>query len=272
MSITTTNNQEFVEFDEKKLALIRNTVCKDATPEEFEVFLEICKSTQLNPLFKQIYFIKRGGKPTHQTSIDGLRLIADRTKKYVPGREPTYTYDKSGILQSATGYVKKLASDGSWHEVAATAFLKEYDGKINLWKTMPHVMLAKCAEAAALRKAFPASMLGIYVQDEMDQAHPTAQNHTTIDVSPPSEQPPLSQAVEMITTEEAQEIENLIRPKDKEYRLELLEFFSNRDNSKIDSFFVLPRKYLKACMKSVVDRRQNKQVEAKPLDEQEIPF
>jgi phage recombination protein Bet len=159
-----------IEFDEKKMELIKNTVCKDATQAEYEVFIEICKTTKLNPLFKQIYFIKRGGVATHQTSIDGLRLIADRTKRYIPGREPSFVYDKSGTLFSATSYVKKLAHDGSWHEVAATAMFHEYNAKVNVWNKMPHIMLAKCAEALALRRAFPADMLGIYTREEMEQA------------------------------------------------------------------------------------------------------
>lgn len=157
---------------ESKKELLKKTICKGSTDEEFELFYNICKKTGLDPFSKQIYSIKRGGQMTHQTSIDGFRLIAERTGRYAPGREPTYTYDKDGKLISATSYVKKMTPDGTWHDVAATAFYSEYvqefNGKIsNFWSKMPNLMLAKCAESLALRKAFPAEMSGIYTAEEL---------------------------------------------------------------------------------------------------------
>jgi hypothetical protein len=125
---------------------------------------------------KQIYAIKRGGKLTPQTGIDGYRLIAERTGKYAPGREPTYNYTESGALISATAYVKKMTDDGTWHEVSATAFFDEYcqrDGQgqpTQFWKKFRHVMIAKCAETLALRKAFPGDLSAIRTEEEMEQA------------------------------------------------------------------------------------------------------
>ena len=113
---------------------------------------------------------------TIQTGIDGYRLIAERTGKYSPGREPTYQYDEKGNIISATAYVKKQTSDGTWHEVAATAFFNEYcqrtkEGKpTRFWMQLGHAMIAKCAEALALRKAFPGDLSGIYTKEEMLQA------------------------------------------------------------------------------------------------------
>jgi len=159
-----------LEFTQDKLDLLKNTVCKGATNDEFQLFLHVCKRTGLDPFMRQIYSIPRGGQRTIQTAIDGLRLIAERTNRYSPGKEPTYVYDANSKLMAATSYVKKMTMDGSWHEVCATAFFDEYNAGTNFWKKMPHNQLSKCAEALALRKAFPAEMSGIYSQEEMDQA------------------------------------------------------------------------------------------------------
>jgi phage recombination protein Bet len=169
------------ELDSKK-ELIKNIFFKGCTDQEVEVFLHVCKSTGLDPLMKQIYPVKRYSASekkevmTCQTSIDGLRLIAERSSKYAPGRESTYIYNDKNELVSATSYVKKMTPDGTWHEIAAIAFFDEYaqkkkEGDLNqFWSKMPHVMLAKCAEAQALRKAFPAELSKIYIKDEMDES------------------------------------------------------------------------------------------------------
>jgi phage recombination protein Bet len=160
-----------LEITQDQVDLLKNTVCKGASNDELQLFLHVCRKTGLDPLMKQIYSIPRGGQRTIQTSIDGLRLIAERTKKYAPGKEPVYNYDDKSNLISATSFVKKMTCDGTWHEVAATSMFCEYNpGNNTFWKKMPHVMLAKCAEAAALRKAFPNEMSGIYAEEEMEQS------------------------------------------------------------------------------------------------------
>ena len=158
------------DFSEDKLKLLKDTVCKGATDNELQLFLHVCIKTGLDPFMKQIYSIPRGGQRTIQTSIDGFRLIAERTCKYSPGKEPSYTYDSNGKLISATATVKKMTADGTWHEISATAFNDEYNGRNTFWGKMPHLMLAKCAECLALRRAFPAEMSGVYSDDEMAQA------------------------------------------------------------------------------------------------------
>jgi phage recombination protein Bet len=165
-----TENFQTAHFDEKQIDLIKNSICKGASNEELQFFIYACQRTGLDPFAKQIYSVPRGGQRTIQTSVDGFRLIADRSGRYSPGREPTFTYDKQGNLESATAYVMKQTKDGTWHEVSANAHYNEYNAGSPLWKKMPRAMLSKCAECLALRKAFPAEMSGLYGQEEMDQA------------------------------------------------------------------------------------------------------
>lgn len=163
--------------------LIRKTICKGASDDELRLFLAQCDRTGLDPFAKQIYCIKRRAqddsgnwvdKMETQVGIDGFRLVAERTERYAPGREPTFKYDDKGHLVSATAYVKKLVA-GTWHEVAATALYAEYvqtkkDGNpTRFWQRMPHGQLSKCAESLALRRAFPMELSGLYTAEEMEQ-------------------------------------------------------------------------------------------------------
>lgn len=163
------------ELEEKK-KLLKETVCAGATDAELELFINVCNHTGLNPFFKQIYLIDVRGKRTTIISIDGFRLIAERTGRYVPGAETSYKYNDKDELVSATSYIKKLAGDGSWHEFSESALWSEYakkdgKGKYNYaWASMPHVMLSKCSEARVLRKGFPAEFSGLYAKEELDQA------------------------------------------------------------------------------------------------------
>jgi phage recombination protein Bet len=168
--------------DDKKMQLLKDTFFRGASNEEFMLFAHACDRSGLDPFMKQIYPVKRWDATlkreavTIQTGIDGYRLIAERTGRYAPGREPTFEYTKEGKLLKATAYVKKLTKDGTWHETSAGAFYEEYcqrtkDGAPNsMWNKMPHSQLAKCAESLALRKAFPAEFSGIYTKEEMEQA------------------------------------------------------------------------------------------------------
>lgn len=185
--------EQNTDWDTKK-DLIKRTIAKGSTDEELELFIHACKRTGLDPFMKQIYAVKRWSAAdkrevmTMQTSIDGFRLIAERTGRYAPGAEPKYHYNDKGELVSATSFVKKMTLDGTWHEIAATAFFDEYaqrkkeGGLTQFWEKMPHVMLAKCAECLALRKAFPAELSGIYSFEEMAQASKVTQSQEALDI------------------------------------------------------------------------------------------
>ncbi len=169
-------------WSREQVDVIRNTVARGASDAQLALFLQVCATRQLDPFTRQVHWTPQG----IIAGIDGLRAIADRTDRYVPG--PTaYETDAQGALVAAHVTVRKLVA-GAWHDITESAFLAEYLGRTPIWKAMPRVMLAKCAEARALRRAFPSDLSGIYAQDEMDQAGVQVQVNpgpaATVQVSP----------------------------------------------------------------------------------------
>lgn len=238
-------------FDERQIELLKTTICKGSSNDELMFFINVCKKTGLDPFSRQIYSIPRGGQRTIQTSVDGFRLIAERTGRYTPGREPTYTYDKDNNLLSATSYIKKQTKDGTWHEVSASAYLAEYDGKNNFWKKMPHLMLAKCAECLALRKAFPAEMGGIYSEDEMHQADVSSSNVKQL-------------YIKTITTNQALELAHIFAHCSEIVQKNFMEYIKTK--FKIELIDDLPENEYEKTRNMLSSRRDEYQVEKSKND------
>lgn len=163
-------------FSRDQVDLIKEQIAKDATDNELKLFLYQCQRTALDPLAKQIYFRKQWNKKRgcndiiFITAIDGYRLIADRTGKYAGNDDPVF--DNEDNPQKATCTVYKMV-DGQVRPFTASARWSQFypgDQQGFMWQKMPHHMLGKCAEALALRKAFPNELSGIYTKEEMDQA------------------------------------------------------------------------------------------------------
>jgi phage recombination protein Bet len=155
--------------------LISTTIAPGCSNDELRLFAYACQRTGLDPFSKQIYAIKRAGKMTIQAGIDGLRAIAERTGQ-LDGSE-TYWCGDDGVwadvwLNSKPPAAAKtvLHRKGAAHPFVGVARFADYNAGQGLWSKMPAAMIAKCAEALALRKAFPADMSGVYSTDEMDQA------------------------------------------------------------------------------------------------------
>lgn len=128
----------------------------------------------------QIIATVMDGRLTFISSIDFLRVIAERSGQYAGQGQPVYEegecairgcpYAGHPIWAEASvyrlGWAHPLVRRAYWHEYVPQG------GRDYTWKKMPHVMLAKVAEAAALRAAFPNDMGGLYVREEMEQAEP----------------------------------------------------------------------------------------------------
>lgn len=162
-------------FRAEQVDLIRRTVAKDATDAELLLFLYQATKAGLDPLAKQIYFRKHRNRKSGEetvtilTGIDGYRLIADRTGSYAGNDDPVF--DDEQRPGKATVTVYKIVGGVRCAYTASARWEQYYPGDAQgfMWNKMPHLMLGKCAEALALRKAFPAELAGMHVKEEMDQ-------------------------------------------------------------------------------------------------------
>lgn len=151
-------------------------------------FQHTCARTGLDPLARQIYCIGRFGSDglewSIQTGIDGFRVVAERSKQYA-GQAPAEWMTESGEWVDV--FVKKLHGDhplaarvkvyrhdwdkdkpavgiATWDEYAQT---KRNGDLTAMWQQRGPGQLAKCAEALAMRKAFPQDLSGVYTDDEL---------------------------------------------------------------------------------------------------------
>lgn len=163
-------------WNERQIAALTQLGLANAPKADLAVFLHQAQRTGLDPFARQIYMINRGGRFGIQTSIDGLRIVAQRSNEYA-GQDGPYWCGTDGVwrdvwLEKTPPIAAKVGVYRKGFEGAlyAVARWDSYSANSPIWTKMPDVMLAKCAEALALRKAFPQDLSGLYTDDEMTQA------------------------------------------------------------------------------------------------------
>ena len=175
-ALMTTNGHAATPYTEARIQLLKRTMADGKmSNDELALFVEVCKRTGLDPFRRQVYAIVRGGKMTIQTGIDGFRCIAERSGKYggqvgpfwcgADGEWTDVWLKAEPPAAAKVGILRTDFKEPMWGVAKFSSYAQE-----NLWRKMPEVMIAKVAEALAIRKAFPEDASGLYSDEEMQQA------------------------------------------------------------------------------------------------------
>ena len=171
-----------INITPEQVDLVKSVVFKGATDEELKLFFFECRRRGVHPLDRLIHPVVRKDKDgtrrvSFQTSIDLFRSEAEGTGEYRGQKDVEYgnmvEWDK--IDKKVPEWAKATIKRYDEHtneiiEVSAQAYWEEYYPGESLgfqWRKMPRLMLCKCAEALALRKAFPRKLAGLYTFEEM---------------------------------------------------------------------------------------------------------
>lgn len=172
------------DWTPEQAAALQTLGVEQPTQPELAMFLHYCQRTGLDPFARQIHMVRRDGRQVIQTGIDGLRLIARRAADQQGegiGYDTTQWCGPDGQwrdvwLEKGPPAAAKVVVRRNGHPFDAVALFDAYagrkrDGNLNrMWQQQGAHMIAKCAEALALRKAFPQDLSGLYTTDEIQQS------------------------------------------------------------------------------------------------------
>lgn len=212
--------------------VIRQTVAKGATDAQLRMFLEVCRSTGLDPFLKEIYFVAE--KSIIMASRDGYLRVANEHPQF-DGMETRVERDERNVPIKATCSVWR--KDRS-HAITCEAFYSEYRKSGPVWSQYPSAMISKVAEVLALKRSF--AINGVVTEEEMGTERPS-------NVAPIRKQPqPATAIIEQIPEEhEEGEVYYEDAPEDEQPTVEeQLEYSLQAERQKrLDAFGALKARY-----------------------------
>ncbi|MGV3346371.1 phage recombination protein Bet [Enterobacteriaceae bacterium LUAb1] len=160
---------------------LKNSIYPGAKDESVMMALDYCRARQLDPLMKPVHLVpmsvkdaKTGKSEWRDVVMPGIglyRIQADRSGDYAGAHEPEFGPDVTQQLNGvevtfpqwcsytvskrmSSGEIVEFSAKEYWTENYATAG-RDTAAPNSMWKKRPYGQLAKCAEAQALRKAWP---------------------------------------------------------------------------------------------------------------------
>ena len=180
----------FAEDDEIKLSpgIIYKYLCHPTKsgvwPDEQQImkFQILCRSRKLNPFEGDAYLVGYDGKYGPEFSIiTAIQAIYKRAEA-----NPNYDGIESGVIvEDGKGMIVQRQGDfchegdkllGGWANVyrkdkkypdVERLNLENRDKNRSVWNSDKAGMIVKCAEAGALRKAFPSQIGGLFTREEI---------------------------------------------------------------------------------------------------------
>lgn len=206
---------------------LQNSVFPGAKDESILLAVDYCKARKLDILKKPCHIVpmsvtdaKTGNKNWRDVIMPGIyeqRITAFRTGQMAGQDEPVFgdTVTFRGIEApewcrvTVYRFINNERCAFSHTEYFSEACATTKEGKPNsMWSKRPRGQLAKCAEAGALRKAFPDELGGVITADEVNEEPINQHSAATPDIGTTVID---TQSVELITPEQIKEIENLVK-------------------------------------------------------------